>query len=214
MSFFPKFAAAFLALILIAGTAMPLRAEVDVKTFDPPKPVAEFALKDHKGRPFGPAELRDKWSLVVLGYTHCPDVCPFTLNNLALVNEELKSQITPGSLPQVVFIGVDPDRDADVLPDYVPHFDPGFLGATGDWAEIRKLVEALDGFVRIDKENDSDEGYPVRHSSRVSVIDPEGRIAAQINPPMPPGETAMLIAALIREQRKDAARRPPTGVKR
>lgn len=196
---------ALVAAALFLSVPDPARAEVDVRTIDPPKPVAEFALADHKKNPFGPEQLKDQWSLLLLGYTHCPDVCPFTLNNLALVVEQLKSQMTPGSLPKVYFIGVDPDRDADVLADYVPHFDPDFLGATGAWDEVKKLVEALDGFVRLDKKKPNDEGYLVRHSSRVSVIDPKGRIIAQINPPMPPAETAMLIASLIRKHRKNAA---------
>ena len=187
----------------------PAHAQVDARTFDPPKPVGEFALTDQYKQPFKLGRLKGRWSLVLLGYTHCPDVCPFTLTNLALVVEQLKSQMRPDSLPQVVFVGVDPDRDAAVLAEYMPNFNPDFLGITGKWEEIKKVVEALDGFVRIDKKGKSDVGYTVRHSSRISIIDPKGRMVAQLNPPMPPSETAMYIASLVRKQRKEAAKANP-----
>ena len=195
------------ALVLSANMLSPAKAEIDVRTFDPPKVLGAFSLKDHNKQSFGLDRLKGRWSLVLLGYTHCPDVCPFTLTNLAHVIEQLKSQMRPDSLPQVIFVGVDPDRDAAVLAKYMPHFDPDFLGVTGAWPEITKVVESLDGFVRIMKKSKDDEGYAVRHSSRISLIDPQGRIVAQINPPMPPSETAMFIAKTIRTYRKQAKRR-------
>lgn len=197
------------ALVLVAlwcVALFPAHAQVDLKTFDPLKPLGAFTLTDQYKQPFDLDRLKGRWSLVLLGYTHCPDVCPFTLTNIALVVEQLKSQMRPDSLPQVVFVGVDPDRDAAVLADYMPNFNPDFLGVTGKWDEIKKVVEMLDGFVRIDKKRKNDEGYTVRHSSRISLIDPKGRIVAQINPPMPPSETAMVIASLVRKQRKEAAK--------
>ncbi len=194
--------AAIMLLGLIAVTAAPAIAELDKRDFDPPKAVTGFALSDHKKKPFGPERFKGTWTLMVLGYTHCPDVCPFTLTNLALVTEQLKFQLPPDSIPQVVFVGVDPDRDAEVLPDYMPHFDPDFLGVTGDWPEVKKLVEALDGFVRSDKKGKDDEGYLVRHSSRISVINPNGKIVSQINPPLPPNEAAIFISSLMRKHNK------------
>ncbi|MGE0611080.1 MAG: SCO family protein [Hyphomicrobiales bacterium] len=180
-------------------------AELDVRNYKPGKPVAGFALADHRKRPFTPESFKGKWTMVLLGYTHCPDVCPFTLNNLAVVHEQLKSQLTPDSLPQIVFVGVDPDRDAAVMAGYITHFDPDFLGVTGEWPQIRIFVEAVEGFARLDKKKPDDEGYLVRHSSRVSIIDPDGRMVAQVNPPLPPAETAMFVAGLMRAHRKESA---------
>ena len=84
----------------------------------------------------------------------------------------------------------------------MPHFNPDFLGVTGEWPEVKKLVEALDGFVRLNKKGKDDEGYLVRHSSRVSVINPQGKIVSQINPPLPPNEAALFIASLMRKHTK------------
>lgn len=193
------------AVLLAMAAPGDASAELDIRKFEPGKPIAGFSLTDHRKRPFTSESFRDKWTLVLLGYTHCPDVCPFTLNNLALVNEQLKIQLTPDSLPQIVFVGVDPDRDAPVMAGYVTHFDPDFLGVTGEWNEIKKFVEAVEGFARLDKKSPKDEGYLVRHSSRVSVIDPKGRMVAQVNPPLPPAETAIFIAGLMRAHRKESA---------
>src|SRR5262245_47206636 len=44
-----------------------------------PMPLQDFALVDHSTRPFTRMDLEGRWTLVVFGYTHCPDVCPTTL---------------------------------------------------------------------------------------------------------------------------------------
>src|SRR5689334_20936639 len=67
-----------------------------------------FQLVDQNGKPFTDADLRGKWHLVFFGYTHCPDVCPTTLNNLALAMDRLGEQRNKVG---IVFITVDPERD-------------------------------------------------------------------------------------------------------
>ena len=56
---------------------------------------------------------------MLAGFTHCPDVCPFTLANLEQVVAELGLRVRPDRLPTVIFLGVDPDRDRANLKDYV-----------------------------------------------------------------------------------------------
>lgn len=201
--------AAGIALILSVCVSTPAYAELDRKVFDPPVAISGFELTTHLKEPFGPEQLEGKWTLILLGYTNCPDVCPFTLNNLANVTEQLKFQLRPEKVPQVVFIGVDPERDAENLADYVAHFDPAFLGATGAWDEVKKLVEKVSGFVRFHKKGKDDDAYLVRHSSRISVINPNGQLVSQINPPLPPSETAIYISTLMRDHEKRAASLSP-----
>jgi protein SCO1 len=191
-------------MIALAGLA-PARAGVDAKVRGTPQPITPFSLQQASGAPFTAEDFKGRWSLVVLGFTHCPDVCPFTLQNLAQVEEELSLRVSPERKPQVVFIGVDPDRDHKVIGEYVKHFSDHFIGATGDWEEVARAVDTLGGYVRITgKEKDPDD-YRVFHSASISVVDPEGRLVAGVNPPMPPSETATFLSELmIKHARKTA----------
>jgi protein SCO1/2 len=67
-----------------------------------------FQLVDQNGRPFTDADLKGKWRLLFFGYTHCPDVCPTTLNELALAMDRLGDKREQVG---IVFITVDPERD-------------------------------------------------------------------------------------------------------
>lgn len=176
-------------------------AEIDVKRLSTPKPLPDFSLKDDAGKPFDKKNFNGRWSIILIGYTHCPDICPFTLQNTALVFEELKGMLTPGNLPQVVFLSVDPDRDAKDLGSYVEHFDPTFVGVTGDPKGLKTLVEGLSGYYRLDKKSEDDDAYEVRHSAQINIINPDAEIAATFNPPMEPVESARFIAQLMRDYR-------------
>src|SRR3990167_11481164 len=89
----------------------------------------ELALTDHNGQRRTLADFRGKVVTVFFGFTHCPDVCPTTLGEMAVVMKELGNDA--GRL-QVLFVTVDPGRDtAEVLKRYVPAFHPSFLGLTG-----------------------------------------------------------------------------------
>ena len=180
---------------------------LDSKTFKKPQPVIGFNLQDHKGKPYNNKNLKDGWSMILLGYTHCPDVCPFTLNNLAAVMESISLKVTPNSLPRMVFIGVDPERDKSVMASYIEHFHKDFIGATGEWSQIKKLVEGLDGFVRLNKKNEEDESYAVRHSSYVYIINPEGKLHARMNPPFEPNQTADFVVNLMRKYKVEKNRK-------
>jgi len=194
-------AAAATLLLLINAPAVWAKGEPE--KVEPPKPVDEFALKDHRDLNFGKDELTGKWSLVLLGFTHCPDICPFTLQNLTQVVQAMSMRVTPDRIPQVVFVGVDPARDKAVIADYVKSFSPDFVGVTGEWDEIKKVVVSLDGFVRIEKEKADTDDYQVFHSAYVSVIDPKGRLAAQLSPPMDPNQSAQFLAGLMRDYVKE-----------
>lgn len=182
------------ALALFAASA---RAELRSVVLDKPTPVPAFALEDQHGKPFDQARLQGRWTLVLMGFTHCPDVCPFTLDNLTGVLADMSTLVSPERLPQIVFLAVDPARDKPVLRDYVAHFHPDFLGVTGELKQIDLLVRALDGAVRRGKP-DKHGNYEVTHSAAVAVVDPLGRLAAKIYPPFDTGPTANHLVGLAR----------------
>ena len=136
-----------------------------------PRNIGEFELIDHHGKPFTPARLKGKWSLVFFGFTYCPDICPTTmafLNEFVAALEDTEAEDT-----QVVMVSVDPARDTvDQLAGYVPYFNADFTGVTGDFLEVHRFATALNTpFRKVPGQGDN---YQVDHSSNVILINPRG----------------------------------------
>ena len=139
--------------------------------FDTPRDVGDFSLTDHRGQSFTRDDLKDRWTLIFFGFTHCPDICPTTMAELA----ELKSQLvgTDASDARVVMVSVDPARDTpDRLAQYVPYFHPDFIGVTGDFADILSVAQRLNAPFR--KVSEPDGGYQMEHSANVMLMNPRG----------------------------------------
>ncbi len=133
-----------------------------------------FTLKDHMGRTVKAADYRGRWMVVFFGYTHCPDVCPTTLNTLAEVLDALgerAGEIAP------LFITVDPARDTvEVMAEYVAAFDERIIGLTGPQADVERATRGFRVFAkRVDDKGGSDDDYLVDHSTFLYLIDPKGR---------------------------------------
>ena len=133
----------------------------------------DFALTDHQGKPRTLADFKGKAVVVFFGYTHCPDVCPTTMAEMASVMQEL------GPLAdkvQVLFITVDPERDTvELLSKYVPAFDPRFLGLVGSKEQTEKVAAEFKVFFQ--KVPGKEPGsYTMDHTAGSYVFDPQGRI--------------------------------------
>jgi len=139
--------------------------------------LGEFSLIDQNSAPFTAARLRGAPTLVYFGYTHCPDVCPATLLQLAQV---LKSGVVPGL--RVAFISVDPQRDTPTqLAQYVHAFDPDFLGLTGTPAMLKTLAQRFGVvFMRVELPGGD---YSMDHSSTIFLMDVRGHNVAVFNAP-------------------------------
>jgi protein SCO1/2 len=148
----------------------------------PSRALPDFSLIDHHGRAFGPADLKGHWSLMLFGYTNCPDFCPTTLTTLAELEKRLRSG--PAAVrPQVLFMSVDAGRDTpDQLAQYVPYFDPAFLGLTAANQPAIEAVAAKLG-VAVILTPHADGSYSVDHSSMILVFNPKGKVAAILTGP-------------------------------
>ena len=136
-----------------------------------PRKIGEFDLIDHHGNPFNPARLEGQWTLVFFGFTHCPDICPTTMTFLNTFLESLEG--TEAQDPQVVMVSVDPARDTvQQLADYMPYFNPDFIGVTGEFLDIHRFATKLNTPFR--KVMDEDGSYQVDHSSNIVLINPRG----------------------------------------
>jgi len=190
------------ALVLCMLTLSPsalVHANVGDKEFSNSKKISTFSLTDQNGNSFTLKQLQGHWSLIYIGYTSCPDICPMTLANLAAVSKELNKLAGVDLAPKVIFLAVDPNRDTAHLKQYLNYFDPNYIGISGDKHEIDTLVRSLDAFYRITKKSPDDKDYEVSHSSTVYIINPDAELFGQINPPFNPQTTAQYLAALVSE---------------
>lgn len=110
--------------------------------------------------------------VLFFGFTHCPDACPTTLAELSAVAKALGPD---AQRMQVLVVTVDPERDTpDVLRQYVPSFDPQFLGLYGTAAETTAAAKEFK--VYFNKQPQPGGGYTVDHSAGTFVLDKEGRL--------------------------------------
>ena len=132
----------------------------------------ELNLTDHNGKPRTLADFRGKVVTVFFGFTHCPDVCPTTLAEMAQVMKELGAD---ADKLQVLFITVDPERDTpQVLKQYVPSFHPSFIGLYGDLDATARTAKEFKVFVQ--KQPVKDGGYSVDHGAGTFILDRDGKL--------------------------------------
>ena len=132
-----------------------------------------FELIDHHGHKVTEKSFRGKYMLIYFGYTHCPQICPTSLQTMSEAMENLgplADRITP------VFITVDPERDKpEVIADYISNFDPRFVGLTGSPKQIERASKAYRVY---SKKVEEDGRTDFNHSAIVFLMDPNGRYAA------------------------------------
>ncbi len=129
-------------------------------------------LTDHNGQRRTLADFKGKVVTLFFGFTHCPDVCPTTLVEMANVMKELGGD---AGRVQVLFVSVDPERDTvEVLKRYVPAFHPSFLGLTGNADEIARAAREFKIFYQ--KQKLPGGGYTMDHSAGTYILDSEGRL--------------------------------------
>ncbi len=182
--------------------ASPAFAQMQGVMLDEPVEMPAFAFSNELSETFTDVDLKNQWTIVMFGFLTCPDVCPFTLGNLEAAITETSTRVRPDNVPEVVFISVDPERDAEYVSDYAKFFHPAFESYTGERDQIDTLVEATDSFYRILPPDHT--GYAeVQHSSAVSVFAPDGTLRAKLQPPFDPAQTAEFIARMQINYRKE-----------
>jgi protein SCO1 len=162
---------ALLAVGLLALTACGGGGEVEFSgaTHDPYQ-VPATALTDTDGSPYSLTKDTDKpLTLVFFGYTHCPDICPMVMSSLASAMTRLDD--ADRRSVDVVFVTTDPARDTGpVLRGYLDHYDPTFIGLTGELQTIVDVAKPLAVYVSDGTKLPSG-GYDLNtHSTQVSAI--------------------------------------------
>lgn len=147
----------------------------------PPIEMPDLKLTDTSGRPF---QLREqtagKVTLLYLGYTHCPDVCPTHMADVARALDKLPA--STASQVSVVFITTDPERDTpEALRKWLDFFDERFVGLTGTREEINR-VQSLLGVNPASKTDLGGGNYAVNHAAFVMAFTPEDQKARLVYP--------------------------------
>lgn len=202
--------AVILALGLLAGPAhaqssaasAPATPQLQAPGYLLPEPlsVQEFSLVDQQGQPFTQERLRDRWTLLMFGYTHCPDVCPATLTQLRATVKRV-AEGEPKLKLAVVFVTLDPERDPPAqLKKYLRSVDESFVGVGGSPADVAAFTQQFR--VRYEKAGQTSGGYLIDHTSSVALINPAGELQALFSAPLRPTSVA-------RDVRLIAGARPP-----
>lgn len=175
-SFFRHF---FIALLLIGLSACSPKQEF--KNIDITGSTAfgkDFSLIDPDGKARTLADFKGKVVVMFFGYTQCPDICPTTLTEMQQVMTLLGPQ---SDKVQVLFVTVDPERDtAAILKQYVPSFDPRFLGLRpADEAALEKVAKDFKIYYK-KVPGTSPGSYTMDHTAGSYAFDPQGRLRLYI----------------------------------
>ena len=115
---------------------------------------------------------RGKPLVLFFGFTHCPEICPTTLNDISIWLDEVGTVTEKISIN---FVTVDPERDtAEELNKYIENFSSQIVGITGTQIELNKLFSALGVYAL--KVPLDDNSYTVDHSSSIYLVDINGRL--------------------------------------
>ncbi|HEX8430243.1 MAG TPA: SCO family protein [Longimicrobium sp.] len=146
-------------------------------TYDEVSAAPDFALVDHNGRPVTLASYRGHPVLMFFGFTHCPDVCPLTLNK---IQRSLRD--TGAEDVRVLLITNDPARDTPaVLRDYTARFGTQVIGLTGDSVALERARAGYGAFFMAPAAHQHGAAAPMMsHSSVVYGIDRAGNLQVVI----------------------------------
>lgn len=142
----------------------------------PPNP--RYLLQDMHGRAILDQDFHGRFQLLTFGYTFCPDICPTTLAEMALVLGRLGER---AERLQPLFVSVDPARDTlAVLKTYTAFFDPRILGATGSPELLSRSAETFGvRFAKVAGEAGDPNAYAIDHTAGMFLLAPDGQMLAR-----------------------------------
>ena len=171
------------ALSWFVASNKPVALEAGTWFGDQARALPEFELLDHNNQPLTRASLKGKWSLMFFGYTHCPDICPISLQTLSDMIGSIEDPDVTGAL-RVYFVSVDPERDRpEVLSEYVGYFNPDFIGATAQMERLKPLTRSLGISHQIRNRVEGNPVYDVDHSSAIVLVNPQAEFAGLFGAP-------------------------------
>ncbi|MDN5752297.1 MAG: SCO family protein [Nitrosospira sp.] len=155
----------------------------------------DFELTDPTGETRSLADFKGKAIVLFFGYTHCPDMCPATMGQLAAAMQKLGKD---AARVQVLFVTVDPERDTPAqLKQYLSAFNPSFLGLSGD-AQATKDIANEFKVVYQKQAGQSPDHHTMDHSTGTYIFDPKGKLRLYVSNGATGDVFAQDIAELLR----------------
>lgn len=164
------------------------------------RPIPAFSLQGGDGSAVTNESLQGRWTLTFIGFTHCPDVCPTTLALMASAEKLWNTTLPAEQRPRILFVSVDPERDSPAhTQKYARFFSPDAIGASGDAAALEAFARSLSMvFMKAPAAEGSDPAnYSIDHSAHISLLDPKGRFAGLIRPPLDAAQIASDMTAIV-----------------
>ncbi len=167
-------------VLLVAATIWLVRVDVPPPELATEYPEArmlpEVELTDDTGARFRKSDLQDRFTLMFFGFTHCPDICPLSLQVLAAARASLR-ETAPGAVPDVVLVSVDSERDTPQrLREYLDNFDSQFIGVTAPRSGLDPLLQQFG--VTVMRQELAGDNYNMTHNPQVFVIGPNADLIA------------------------------------
>ena len=154
-----------------------------------------FSLPDFNGQVRTLADYKGKVVALFFGFTQCPDACPTALLKLSEVARSLGPD---ADRLQVVFITIDPERDTpELLKNYVPAFNPAFIGLRGTVEQTAEVAKAYKAYYNKVK-GSTPASYTIDHSTFTYLYDPQGRLRLMARHEIDAGALAADVKALLR----------------
>jgi len=165
---------------LFQPTAPEMPALQALTLYPQPRTLPDFALQSSTGDLLGPQQLAGHWTLVFIGFTSCPDICPMTLAELARAQRRWQA-LPEKTRPRVLFVSVDPERDTpERLGEYAHAFHPDTLAATAALPALETFTRSLSLVFAKVPQGRMDDQYTIDHSAAIAVLDPEVRMAGVV----------------------------------
>ncbi|MCP4391117.1 MAG: SCO family protein [Gammaproteobacteria bacterium] len=192
-------------LALVVGFAMswvissnrPVELEAGTWFGDQARALPEFELLDHNSQPLTRVSLNGKWNLIFFGYTHCPDICPTSMQTLSDMVGAIDDPDVANAL-RIYFVSVDPDRDKpEVLASYASYFNPAFTGATAQMEQLEPLTRSLGIAHGIRNRVEGNPVYDVDHSAAIVLVNPQAEFAGLFGAPHDPAVMARDMTRIV-----------------
>lgn len=176
--------------------AKPLPALSAAKVIDSPRALPPFQLQSASG-PITADQLKGHWTVVFVGFTHCPDVCPTTLTDMARA-QALWDAAGLKAKPRLLFVSIDPERDTpEKIAEYAAYFHKDTLTATAAEPQLTEFARSLGLVYMKVPQGDS---YTMDHSSTLVLLNPKAEFAGIIRPPLKPEAVGADLIALAKSR--------------
>ena len=169
----------------VAPAVAPAPATKVVTVLPNARTLPAFELQQSDGTALTADELKGHWTLVFLGFTHCPDICPTTLAQLAVAQKQWAA-MPEASRPRVLFVSADPERDTpEMIGKYAHAFHPDTIAATGPIPQLQDFTRSLSlVFMKSPGSSGQPNDYSIDHSATLVLLDPQARMAGVVQPPL------------------------------